>query len=162
MFKAFEIFLKKFPNSKLIVVGWSIDEQKSKDLVNSLNISNNVIWLSPVNKTKLIEYYNLADIVLEQFIIGSWGGISVEAMACKKPILVYYDKEKFLQLYGEEPPAINSSTVEEISSNLVKLASDKKLRLNVGEESRKWIIKTHSADKVAANQFKILLKALDD
>lgn len=162
MFIAFKSFLKKFPHSKLIVIGWSIDEQKSKELVDSLNISENVIWLSPVNKTKLIEYYNLADIVLEQFIIGSWGGCSVEAMACEKPVLVYYDKEKFLQLYEEEPPAINSSTVEEIFSNLVKLASDEKYRLKVGKESRKWIIKTQSADKVATNQFKILLKVLND
>jgi glycosyltransferase involved in cell wall biosynthesis len=50
MIKAFARFVKVFPNSKLVMVDWSTDAQKSKDLVNSLNISEKVNWIKPVAK----------------------------------------------------------------------------------------------------------------
>jgi glycosyltransferase involved in cell wall biosynthesis len=156
MIKAFARFVKIFPDSKLVAVDWSIDAQKSKDLVNSLHISDKVEWIKPVAKKQLIEYYNAADIILDQFILGSWGTATAEAMSCQKPVLMFYKEEYIQRAFGENPPILNSFSEDDIFSSLVKLAKDPDFRLSLGRKSREWIIKTHAPDIVAKNHFEIL------
>ena len=159
MINAYSMFVKNFPNSKFIMVAWSDDEGKSKNLVNSLGISDNIIWIKPVPKNQLIQYYNAADIVLDQFILGSWGTSTPEAMSCGKPVLMFYKKNYILRAFGEEPPILNSFTEEDIYSNLVKLAKDTDFRKDLGKKSREWTIKTHSPRIVALKHFEILNSA---
>jgi len=114
MIAAFSKFVKNYPNSKFIMVDWSLDEGKSKRLVDDLRISDNIIWIKPVPKNQLIQYYNIADIVLDQFVLGSWGTSTPEAMSCGKPVLMFYKKEFILRAFGEEPPILNSFSEEDI------------------------------------------------
>jgi glycosyltransferase involved in cell wall biosynthesis len=160
MIKAFARFVKIFPESKLVAVDWSIDAQKSKDLVNSLNIAEKVDWIKPVAKKQLIRYYNAADIILDQFILGSWGTTTPEAMSCQKPVLMFYKDEYIKRAFGENPPILNSFTEEDIFSNLVKLAKDPDFRISLGKKSREWIIKTHSPEIVAKNHLEILNQSI--
>lgn len=160
MIKAYAKFVKKFPNSKFIIVSWSVDAERSKSLVNELGISNNVVWIKPVHKNKLIEYYNASDIVLEQFILGSWGAATPEAMSCGKPVLMFYNKNLILRAFGEEPPILNSFSEDEIYSNLIMLASNPEARESIGKQSREWIIKTHSPNIVAKNHIEIILNSI--
>jgi glycosyltransferase involved in cell wall biosynthesis len=160
MIKAFAKFIKVFPNSMLILVEWSIDTNKSKELVSSLHISDKVQWIQPVPKKQLIKYYNAADIILDQFILGSWGTTTPEAMSCQKPVLMFY-KEKYIQrAFGENPPILNSFSEEDIFSNLVQLAKDPDFRLSLGKKSREWIMKTHSPDIVAKKHLEILTQSI--
>lgn len=156
MIKAFARLLKDFPNSKLLMVAWSIDEQKSKDLVKTLGIEKNVTWIKPVPKNELIEIYNAADVVMDQFVVGSWGTSTPEAMCCGKPVLMFYKKEYILRAFGEEPPILNSSKEDEIYENMVKLAKDKSFRKELGKKSREWIIKTHSPKTVYLRHLEVL------
>lgn len=160
MLRAFSKFAKVFPNSKFIMVDWSVDEENSKNLANSLGISPNIIWIKPVPKNQLIQYYNIADIILDQFVLGSWGTSTPEAMSCGKPVLMFYKKNYILRAFGEEPPILNSFTEEDIYSNLVKLAKDKDFRNEMGKKSREWIIKTHSPRVVALKHLEILNSAV--
>ena len=156
MIIAFSKFVKIFPNSKFIMVAWSTDEDKSKKLVDDLGISDKVIWIKPVPKNQLIQYYNITDIVLDQFVLGSWGTSTPEAMSCGKPVLIFYKKEYILRAFGEEPPILNSYTQEDILSNLIKLAKDTDFRKELGKKSRDWIMKTHSPNVVANIHLEIL------
>jgi glycosyltransferase involved in cell wall biosynthesis len=156
MIKAFAKFVKIIPNSKLILTAWSLDEINSKNLVKNLGISDKVAWIKPVPKNQLIQYYNAADIVLDQFILGSWGTSTPEAMSCGKPVLMFYKKNYIIRAFGEEPPILNSLTVEDIFTNLVKLAKDKQKIIDIGRKSREWIIKTHSPRLVASKHLEII------
>ena len=160
MIKAFARFVKIFPESKLVAVDWSNDAQKSKDLVNSLHISDKVAWIKPVAKKQLIKYYNAADIILDQFILGSWGTTTPEAMSCQKPVLMFYKEEYIKRAFGENPPILNSFSEEDIFSNLVKLAKDPDFRISLGKKSREWIKKTHSPDIVAKKHLDIFHQCL--
>jgi glycosyltransferase involved in cell wall biosynthesis len=160
MITAFSKFVKVFPNSKFIMVAWSTDEYRSKKLVDDLGISDKVIWIKPVPKNQLIQYYNIADIVLDQFVLGSWGTSTPEAMSCGKPVLIFYKKEYILRAFGEEPPILNSYTEEDILSNLIKLAKDTDYRKDLGKKSRDWIMKTHSPKVVAKIHLEILESSL--
>ena len=109
----------------------------------------------------MIQYYNIADIVLDQFVLGSWGTSTPEAMSCGKPVLMFYKKEFILRAFGEEPPILNSFSEEDIFSNLMKLAKDMDFRKEVGSKSRDWIIKTHSPKVVAKKHLEILQSSID-
>ncbi len=154
--RAYSKFTKDFPNSKFIMVEWSEDEENSKKLVNSLGLSEHIVWIKPVPKNRLIEYYNAADIVLDQFVLGSWGTSTPEAMSCGKPVLMFYKKEFIMRAFGEEPPILNSFTEDEICSNLIKLVKNPEFRNEIGQKSREWIEKTHSPQKVAEEHLKVL------
>lgn len=154
--RAYSKFTKDFPNSKFIMVEWSEDEENSKKLVNSLGLSEHIVWIKPVPKNRLIEYYNAADIVLDQFVLGSWGTSTPEAMSCGKPVLMFYKKEFIMRAFGEEPPILNSFTEDEICSNLIKLVKNPEFRNEIGQKSREWIKKTHSPQKVAEEHLKVL------
>jgi len=154
--RAYSKFTKDFPNSKFIMVEWSEDEENSKKLVNSLGLSEHMVWIKPVPKNRLIEYYNAADIVLDQFVLGSWGTSTPEAMSCGKPVLMFYKKEFIMRAFGEEPPILNSFTEDEICSNLIKLVKNPEFRNEIGQKSREWIEKTHSPQKVAEEHLKVL------
>jgi len=129
--------------------------------VEDLRISDNIIWIKPVPKNQLIQYYNIADIVLDQFVLGSWGTSTPEAMSCGKPVLMFYKKEFILRAFGEEPPILNSFSEEDIFSNLMKLAKDMDFRKEIGRKSRDWIIKTHSPKVVAKKHLEILQSSID-
>ena len=138
------------------MVAWSVDEQKSKDLVNSLGIAEKVVWIGPVLKNQLIRYYNAADIVLDQFVLGSWGTSTPEALSCGKPVLMFYKKEYILRAFGEEPPILNSFSEEDIYSNLMRLAKDREFASDLGKKSRDWIMRTHHPRLVAEKHLEIL------
>jgi glycosyltransferase involved in cell wall biosynthesis len=160
MIRAYAKFAKVVPKSKFIMVAWSIDEQNSKALVSSLGIADKVEWIKPVPKNYLIQFYNASDIVLDQFVLGSWGTSTPEAMCCGRPVLMFYKKDYILRSFGEEPPILNSFTEDDIYSNLVALANDPDLRTRIGKESREWVIKTHSSRTVALRHLEILTNAV--
>ena len=161
MLRAYARFAKHVPNSKFVMVAWSVDEEKSKELAGSLGIADKVAWIKPVPKNQLIQYYNAADIVLDQFVLGSWGTSTPEAMSCGKNVLMFYKKDYIMRAFGEEPPILNSFTEEEICENLLRLAKDRDLRERLGRESREWIIKTHSSRVVARRHLEILGRAVE-
>ncbi len=158
--KAYSKFTKNFPNSKFIMVEWSDDEKNSKRLAESLQLTNKIIWIKPVPKNRLIEYYNAADVILDQFVLGSWGTSTPEAMSCGKPVIMFYKKEFIDRAFGEEPPILNSFTVDEIYNNLTKLVQDIEFRNEIGKKSREWIKKTHSPQKVAEMHLKVIESAV--
>jgi glycosyltransferase involved in cell wall biosynthesis len=157
MIRAYARFGKEFPKSKFVMVSWSVDEQRSMDLVNSLGLEDRVVWIKPVAKNHLIQYYGAADIVLDQFVLGSWGTSTPEAMSCGKPVLMFYKNNYITRAFGEEePPILNSFTEDDIYSNLVRLAKDRDYALEVGKKSREWIIRTHHPRLVAQRHLDIL------
>jgi len=154
MINAFARFVKTFPNTRLITASWGDDILYSIALINQLKISDKVTWIAPIPKQRLIEYYNYADIVLDQYNLGSWGTSTPEAMSCEKPVLIYYNKY-IKQCFGSEPPIPSVKTENEIHELLLKLA-DRQFRTEMGKKCREWIIKTHNPQLVAKKHMEVL------
>lgn len=100
-------------------------------------------FIRPVHKRELVEYYNAADAILDQFILGSYGTAAPEAMACEKPVLMYYSEPAFLRTFGELPPLLNAFTPEDIEKQLSQCV-DQSFRREIGNKSRQWVAKHHS------------------
>lgn len=139
--KAFAQFVKINPNSILIVIERGIDSHRTRDLVNSLNLSDNVKFVKgPLNSTELQHYFNLVDVVAESFVFPAMSGITNESLCCEKPVITYYPKSDFEGAYAEHPPVLNASNAEEIYDQLESL-NDEKKRKDIGKKGREWITK---------------------
>ncbi len=167
VFKALKKLSMEYDNIKLWAAEWGKDIAKSKFLVEELAIADKVLWFQPISKLKLIEYFNAADIILDQFpepsnenqIWGAWGTTALEAMSCGKPVLMYYDTEGIERYIKEKPYAINSLSVDDIYTNLKMLIESPPLREEIGKKSREWIKRMHGPE-VVAKRYQELISTL--
>jgi glycosyltransferase involved in cell wall biosynthesis len=142
VFRAFGKFIKETgKKAKLIVIetGWDVPD--SKKLISECGIAEHVIWKQPMKRPDLREYYNVADIVFDQFTVGVFALVAVEAMACGTPVFSYVNPGPDGLFYPEMPPLINVRSIEEIFTQLCNLTEDEDYRTNLGKRSRDWIMK---------------------
>jgi hypothetical protein len=58
------------------------------------------------------------------------------------------------------PPILNSVSQKVICLNLLKLTRDKDVRNRIGQQSKEWIIKTHSLEVVASKHLELFSKII--
>ncbi len=103
----------------------------------------------------------MSDIVVDQFIVGSIGGVSIEAMSCAKPVVAWISEEEFGLCYPELPPLACARDESGIHEELYRLATDAGERRRMGDASRAWVVRHHDADAVAgklASLYESMLK----
>ena len=156
---AFTEFLKQNKDSLLVLFEWGQDLAQSKDLVTQMGIQKHVKWLPMISKPLLVEWINRATVVADQFNIGSSGTAGFEAMACGKPLAIYLSRSHYDRVYDEFPPILNVRTEDEILHAL-ELCTDRKVRNDLGRESRLWVSRHHDARQVAKAQLAIYERIL--
>ncbi len=148
LFRAFAKFIKTTNKKvKLITIekGWNVEE--SKRLIDELGIADYVVWEKPMDRIKLVWYYNVADICFDQFGAGILALSAIEPMACGIPVFSYVEPAPDGFFYPEMPPVINVRTEEEIFDHLCELAKDEGKRDEIGRNSLEWIKKYCSWEK---------------
>jgi glycosyltransferase involved in cell wall biosynthesis len=141
--KAFSEFIKKGYIATLIIPGWGQEIDRSKKLCKSLNINEYVSWISPMSEKQLIKYYQVVDLVFDQFNLGVFGLITPKVMSCGTPILTSYDRSLHSWCFEKDPPVIACSTEKEIFKALEDMVSED-IRKEIGRKSREWILEYHS------------------
>lgn len=143
----------------LIFIEKGTDVIKSKKMVSDLCLQKNILWLKPMNKKNLIEYYSISDIVFNEFVIGGGiGQIDLESMAVGIPTFRYFkDYENY---YKELPPTINVFTSGDMVSEMIKLTDNHDYRIEIGKKSREWILKYHDWDVVTDKYISLYEKIL--
>lgn len=142
--RAFARFRKQCPGSLLVMVNWGTDIARSRMLANELAFTKrNLIFVEPMPKSALIQMYSEADVVLDQFVLGSWGTATPEAMSCAKPVIMHYDKEAILKCFGSLPPLCRARGEDEILAAMETLGSSREREL-LGGQAREWVKHTHS------------------
>jgi glycosyltransferase involved in cell wall biosynthesis len=161
LLKAFAHLLKAVPGNPILIVSeWGQEVEESRRLIRTLGIQDRVVWTLPLNKMKLIDYYNAADVVLDQFTIGTFGTVTPEAMACGKPVVLYFNRAVHEWCYAEMPPVVSAATEREIFERLVELCETPGLRAAIGQSSREWMVKHHGWELVADRQISIYRELL--
>ena len=99
------------------IIKYGVDFDRTMALASSLGLRLNV--LPKVPHERLNEYYWSADVVIDRFKLGSLGVVSLEAIACCRPVVVYVSSEypnykdfPLKDLYEEDriASAINGAT----------------------------------------------------
>jgi len=146
LIKAFADFVKDHSDALLIIVDRGIDSKKTHDLVNKLSIKENVKFIpGPLNSLDLLKYYNLSDVIADQFVLGALGSIGWETFSCAKPLVAYINEKQYSDVYGEPPPLANASMPNLITKQL-EILLDEKHRNHIGNKARQWVTKYHSPE----------------
>lgn len=139
----------------LVLTEWGVDLERSRALVRSLGLEELVRWTPPFPKRQLVEAYRAADVVVDQFLIPTFGGIAPEAMACGRPVVTAYDPALHAWCFDEDPPILPAATASEAFEHLRTLALDEEERGRIGRAGRAWIERHHSWRLVAERQARI-------
>jgi len=141
--KGYADFVKANQNSLLIIIDRGIDSKRTHELVYSLGIENKVKFVNgPLNSTQLLRFYNLADVVADQFLMPGIGGIGKETLCCEKPLITYCPMNTFGEVYSEPPPVMSASNPTEVLQQLETLKDDRN-RFEIGKKGRIWFTKHH-------------------
>jgi len=95
------------------------------------------------------DFYNAADVVLDQFSrIGVFGTVVPEALACGKPVVLNFQRDRHVWCYGEPPPCINAESELDVEARVGELLEDASHRRRVGECGLAWFLAHHSTTVV--------------
>lgn len=99
--------------------------------------------------------YREADIAVDQLLVGWYGVFAIECMALGKPVCVHIKKD--LESFLSYPSLINTS-IYDLKENLRILLEDGALRKKIGIDARKFVERSHDANKIAQTINNIYLK----
>jgi glycosyltransferase involved in cell wall biosynthesis len=136
-----------------------VDREPAQALARELGITDRVRFLpNAFSKRRLLRHYRAADVVLDQFAIGSYGSSALEAMSTARPLFIHLDASRFARVFGT-PPVVNTRTPDEIERQLTALASDPAARTRIGAEQRAWVI-AHQGAQLADQVHGLLVDAV--
>jgi glycosyltransferase involved in cell wall biosynthesis len=143
------------PRAALVLCAWGepAHVQESEALVDALGLRGRVLWLPCLPKARLVRWYRVADVVLDQFseTVGSFGAVTAEAMATGTPVVTYYSEEAHAwcrDVLPEHPPVWTARTSEQIYDALRRLAKDDYIHASLSAEGPIWIDQFHSLERV--------------
>jgi glycosyltransferase involved in cell wall biosynthesis len=143
LLRAFADAGSRHEDAVLVCAGWGADLDRSKRLIAELGIGDRVRLLPyAMSKSRLRRYYRAADVVADQFTVGSYGGSSLEAMSCARPLLIHLELERFNGAFSL-PPVVNVAEPEAIAKALDRLLADPEERARVGAAARQWTLANH-------------------
>lgn len=112
-----------------------------------------------VPRTKAFEIMSMADIFLDQFVLGDFGMVSIEAMAMGKPVVCYL-KPSILKHYGSSLPIVNADQ-ENLEETLVRMIENPNMRYELGKRSRLYAEQNCDMQKIAPTLISIYQEILD-
>src|SRR3954447_3048715 len=143
LLRGFAEYLRGGGRAVLVLTDWGPDVERSRALACELGLEERLRWLAPLPKLRLIEAYRAADLVLDQFVLGTFGAIAPEAMACGTAVVMAFDPGVHEWCFPEPPPVIPAREPGEIAAALTRLLGDDKEREHLGTASRRWVEEQH-------------------
>jgi glycosyltransferase involved in cell wall biosynthesis len=131
----------------------SPDVAPAKALIAELGLERSVCWLTPPDargfkRSELKDLYAIADVVADDFGIGWFGAVVLEALAMRVPVVSYVDETIMSQLYPWHPICVARDPAE-ICAALERLADDPRERRRLGAGGRAWVREFHSHEALA-------------
>jgi hypothetical protein len=148
----------------MICCQWGKNIQESMTLLQENNCEKFVLWQEPMGTIKFERTAKACDVVVDQFKLGSFGGILFKAMAVGSPICTYLDEQQILKEYPEVPPVINCQTTDQLIHKLADIIQDSSKLNDLSLASIQWIKKYHSSlptIKTQIDQYRKFLNVID-
>jgi glycosyltransferase involved in cell wall biosynthesis len=100
-------------------------------------------------KPEFAKYLNRADVVIDQLRLGAYGGVTIQAMSCARPVIVNAWQEWYRE-HTSEPPILYAKTAYDVHAQLLNAYEWWEEDFNgMGENARKYAVRHHAYMKVA-------------
>jgi glycosyltransferase involved in cell wall biosynthesis len=143
--RAFARALQEGMDAECLILERGPDKDEARALIHSLGVEDRFVWKPHLTRDELIAELHQADVVVDQFDVGGYGGISVEAMSIGKPVLVYVQENCMRLVHMELPPVLNCYTEEEIYRQIMA-CRDRAFLQDIGKRAKEWVYKYHGWD----------------
>ena len=158
---AFKKLCEKRNDLYLILVKDGPDYKKALELLKKIEKKDLYRFIPQANFEELQYYYNLADVIVDQFKVGSYGMISIEAMMCSKPIILGLNEKLFKEENIEIPKGvINANSENEIFEGLKILAEQRQKGKELGKLNLEFVKKHRDPEKMTNQYIELVLKIL--
>ncbi|MBS4039938.1 MAG: hypothetical protein KGZ81_05000 [Flavobacteriales bacterium] len=126
--------------------------------INKLQQNSNFIYqaIEKMSHNEAIKAYMEADIVIDQLLCGSYGMLSVEAMAMGKPVIAFI-REDVRKNFPQELPIINARP-ETLYDVLLELIKNPTPLVQISKKSREYVLKHHDMEVVTEKLISIYQK----
>ncbi len=161
LIKAAEIIVKKYPRVRFVIVGDGSQQSYLKELTQKLKLEPNFRFVGAVNYTKLVDYYNLADIFVLPSIRDEEGNLDdqsvavVEAMACGIPVITTNFEGYKIVVSPANGILTKEKDYRGIAKALGELLGSEKRRLEFGRASRASVIKKFTWYSVGQQYYRL-------
>ncbi|MEY3156843.1 MAG: hypothetical protein RL257_863 [Actinomycetota bacterium] len=140
--------LESIPDAALVLVGEGPYRKHLDGLVNKYDLSGNVFFIGRINFAELPNYIGMGDVFampsrsrLFGLEVEGLGIVYLEASSCGLPVIGGSSGgAPDAVLDGETGYVVDGNDLTAISTQIVRLLSDEKLRKEMGERGRKWAI----------------------
>jgi glycosyltransferase involved in cell wall biosynthesis len=99
-----------------------------------------------------LKLYQRADLLIDQTLVGWYGGLAVELMAMGKPVACYLREEDFGSLPAEMAQTLPMIriTIDSLESDLEQAITDRRRLAELGRQSRNFVERWHHPRRIAA------------
>lgn len=134
--------------------GRDVDITKAK--VKEYGLDHVTEFFRPVPKQQFARMLNHADVVIDQLLLGAYGGVSAQAMACETPVICNVHQPWYEEHY-EHVPVLYATTPFDIQAQLKKALDFKKRDWKgFGQAGRRFVEKWHDHKKVAKRLIEVI------
>jgi hypothetical protein len=153
---------RRRPDVRFIFVSWGANARTLRERVDAAGLGRHVIFLLPVGKRRLIDYYRSCDVVLDQLVFGYYGATALEAASIGKPIVMKVRRDHYAALYdGDVIPALHVESVADVERALLHYVTHPEARRRDGDAMRQWLLRTHGEDRTMPVLLALLRVAAD-
>lgn len=159
--KGFAEFVKKSnPKALAIMTHWGVSLPESKELIKNLDIVDNIEWVEPVPHKQMIQFIQAADVVSDQFLLETFGGIPAKAFMHGTPVLSSFNPKIHEWCFDQMPPFLPAKTVKNIVNSLNNCYENRDYYDEIAAKSAKWYENQHSNTVLLARMTRVMVDCI--
>lgn len=160
--RAFKEVVVAVPKSKLIVVGDGPMKSRWEDLVNSLGLGRNIIFVGRVSHEEKEHLVSNSAFLVQPSVVEGFGIVLLEAFACKKPAIVSCVKPLTEIIEdGVDGCVVPPFNVEAWAERMIFLFTDAVRAKEMGVHGREKLERNYTIPKVV-DQLEVMYSRLLD
>ncbi len=157
--RAFIRLLEKGHHVGMVCCRWGRNVDQSVSLLSAC--ADKVRWVEPMGLVQFNRMVQACDVVIDQFKLGAFGGVTFKALANRGAVCTYLDEAAVASRYPEPPPVINCRTTAQIVEQMCRYIDDRSRLVDLGDLARAWIKRYHRSVDGVALQLEQYFRLLD-
>ena len=150
------------PSAKLLIFGFGTDEdiKKMNDNIRRLGLNDNIVIKGPLFGDEKYKMLKTSKLYVNPSYVDTWCLATAEAAACRTPAIVYGLKT-YKATYGDAISMARTGDIEDLSSKILMLLNDPKLRERNAEKAYE-LVQKYTWDGAVMAEFETLVSQLKD